>query len=87
MSDRTERFKENVPGRFYVAKVCIGCGLCAAIAPACFMENDDMELAVGNSYVYRQPETADEEQACLEAMDVCPANAIRDTNGSGHGSV
>ena len=76
MSDQTERFEENVPGRYYVAKVCIGCCLCSAIAPDNFMENDDMELAVGNSYVYRQPENETQEGLCIEAMEVCPANAI-----------
>lgn len=77
MSDQTERFKENVPGRYYVAKVCIGCSLCAAIAPDNFRENDDMDLAVGNSYVYSQPENEAQEGLCIEAMEVCPANAIR----------
>ncbi|MDA8403932.1 MAG: ferredoxin [Desulfobacteraceae bacterium] len=76
MSDQTERFKENAAGRYYVAKVCIGCSLCAAIAPDNFRENGDMELAVGNSYVYRQPENEAEEGLCVEAMDACPASAI-----------
>lgn len=78
MSDTEEKFIENVSGRFYVARVCIGCTLCAEIAPACFRENTDLELSVGNSYVYRQPETPEEEQLCREAMDACPASAIRD---------
>jgi len=78
MSDITEKFAENAPGRFYVSRVCIGCTLCAEIAPASFKENTDLELAVGNSYVYRQPETSEEEQLCREAMDACPASAIRD---------
>jgi ferredoxin len=77
MSDQTEKFKENAPGRYYVTKVCIDCALCSAIAPDNFRENDDMELAVGNSYVYKQPENEAQENLCLEAMDVCPANAIR----------
>ena len=45
------------------------------------MENTDEELAVGNCYVYKQPETEAEELLCEEAMDVCPADAIRN-NGS-----
>lgn len=81
MSDQTEKFEENVPGRFYVAKICIGCSLCTAIAPENFRENDDLELAVGNSYVYRQPEDDVQEGRCMEAMEVCPASAIRN-NGS-----
>ncbi len=81
MSDQTERFEENAPGRYFVAKICIGCSLCSAIAPENFRENDDPELAVGNSYVYQQPENETQEGLCIEAMEVCPANAIRN-NGS-----
>lgn len=78
MSDLIEKFEENAPGRFYVACVCIGCTLCVEIAPANFKENTDLELAVGNSYVYQQPGTPEEEVLCREAMDACPASAIRD---------
>lgn len=78
MKDIQEKFTENVPGRFYVTRVCIGCTLCAEIAPASFKENTDLELAVGNNYVYRQPETHEEEALCREAMDACPSSAIRD---------
>jgi ferredoxin len=82
MSDREEKFIENMPGRFYVTRICIGCTLCGEISPASFKENTDLELAVGNSYVYRQPETPEEEHLCREAMDACPAGAIRD-DGNG----
>lgn len=78
MKDNEEKFSENVPGRFYVTRVCIGCTLCAEIAPANFRENTDIELAVGNNYVYRQPENHEEQRLCREAMDACPANAIKD---------
>ena len=81
MSNQTERFAENYPGKYYIIKTCIGCTLCSVIAPGNFMENTDEELAVGHSYVYKQPETEAEELLCEEAMDVCPADAIRN-NGS-----
>ena len=81
MPDQAERFEENVPGKYYVAKICIGCGICSEIAPDNFMENADEELAVGNSYVYEQPQSKAEELLCKEAMDVCPADAIRN-NGN-----
>jgi hypothetical protein len=42
--------------------VCIGCTCALKSAPASFKENTDLELAVGNSYVYRQPETPEEER-------------------------
>lgn len=78
MKDSEKKFEENVPGPFYVTRLCIGCTLCAEIAPDSFRENTDPELAVGNDYVYRQPKTAEEEQLCRNAMDACPASAIRD---------
>ncbi len=81
MSERDERFAENTPGKYYITKFCIGCTLCSEIAPANFMENTDEELAVGHCYVYKQPETEAEVLICEEAMDVCPADAIRN-NGS-----
>ena len=46
MSDYCEKFVENVTGKFYVIKTCIGCTLCSVIAPYNFMENTDEELAV-----------------------------------------
>ena len=76
MADNTERYEENVPGKYYVTKTCIGCVLCAEIAPDNFMENRDEELAVGNCFVYKQPQNEAEALLCEEAMDVCPADAI-----------
>lgn len=73
-----ERFSENVPGKYYVTQVCIGCTLCAEIAPLNFKENTDLDLAVGHSYVYRQPHTDEEKMQCKEALDACPSNAIND---------
>jgi len=78
MSDRNEKFQENVPGDYYVTKACIACSFCAEIAPDNFKENMDEELPVGNSYVDKQPENDDERALCKEAMDTCPAGAIRD---------
>ncbi len=78
MKDIEEKFPENTPGKFYVTRVCIGCTLCTEIAPGSFRENTDLELAVGNSYVYRQPETSEEKRLCREAMDSCPSSAIKE---------
>ena len=78
MKDTEEKFTENAPGKYYVTRACIGCTLCAVIAPGSFRENTDLALAVGNNYVYRQPETAEAEQLCRDAMDACPSSAIRD---------
>ncbi len=81
MSDYLIGFSDNVPGKYYISKSCIGCTLCSVIAPGNFMENTDEGLAVGHCYVYKQPETEAEELIFEEAMDVCPADAIRN-NGS-----
>jgi ferredoxin len=78
MSDNTERFSQNVPGKYYVAKVCIACSLCSEISPEHFAENLDEDMPVGNCYVCKQPENEAEESLCREAMETCPAGAIRD---------
>src|SRR5215475_16169823 len=57
MADAANKYPENVPGKFYVDDQCIDCDLCRETAPANFKRNDDG----GHSYVYKQPETPDEE--------------------------
>jgi ferredoxin len=46
--------------------------LCRETAPASFKRNDDG----GHTYVYKQPETPEEEALCKEAMEGCPVEAI-----------
>ncbi len=72
MADRENKLPENVPGRFYVDDQCIDCDACRETAPACFTRNDDR----GYSFVFKQPQTPEEEQLCLEAMEGCPVEAI-----------
>jgi len=62
MADVANKYAENVPGKFYVDDQCIDCDLC----------RDDG----GHSYVYKQPETPEEEGLCKEAMEGCPVEAI-----------
>lgn len=76
MPDHGQHFPQNIGGKYYIAKTCIGCTLCSVIAPSNFVENTDEELAVGHCYVCKQPETEAEELLCEEAMEVCPADAI-----------
>ena len=79
MADAANKYPENVPGKFYVDDQCIDCDLCRETAPANFKRNDDG----GHSYVYKQPETPDEEGLCKEAMEGCPVEAIgNDGNGA-----
>ena len=72
MADKTQKVRENVPGRFYVDVTCIDCDLCRETAPANFVRMDDE----GYSYVKAQPATPAEEAACLAAMEECPVEAI-----------
>jgi|SRR5437667_12903651 len=79
MADVANKYAENVPGKFYVDDQCIDCDLCRETAPANFKRNDDG----GHSYVYKQPETPEEEGLCKEAMEGCPVEAIgNDGNGA-----
>jgi ferredoxin len=77
MADVANKYAENVAGKFYVDDQCIDCDLCRETAPANFKRNDDG----GHSYVYKQPESPEEEALCKEAMEGCPVEAIGD-NGA-----
>jgi ferredoxin len=72
MADAANKYPENVEGKFYVDDQCIDCDLCRETAPANFRRNDDG----GHSYVYKQPESPEEETLCKEAMEGCPVEAI-----------
>ena len=78
MAEFANKYPENVPGRFYVDDQCIDCDLCRQTAPANFERNEDE----GYSYVYKQPESDGERDACREALESCPVEAIGD-DGSG----
>lgn len=74
MADQTQKWKENVPGKMFVDETCIACDACVLSAPKNFaMHEDD-----GHAYVVKQPETPEEIEACKEAMDGCPVEAIGD---------
>jgi ferredoxin len=72
MADVANKYSENVDGTFYVDDQCIDCDLCRETAPANFKRNDDG----GHSFVYKQPESPEEETLCKEAMEGCPVEAI-----------
>jgi len=74
MAEVEDKNPENIDGKFYVDSQCIDCDLCRETAPANF-ERDDEE---GYSYVFKQPETAEETELCIEAMEGCPVEAIGD---------
>lgn len=72
MSNGPVKYRLNVPGRYYVTDDCLFCDVCVTYAPNIFRKDDPQ------SYVYRQPETPEEEAQCREAMRTCCVEAIRD---------
>jgi ferredoxin len=77
MADAANKYPENIEGKFYVDDQCIDCDLCRETAPANYKRNDDG----GHSFVYKQPETPEEEALCKEAMEGCPVEAIGSDGG------
>tara|TARA_R100000742_G_C4200938_1_gene30066 strand:+ start:277 stop:504 length:228 start_codon:yes stop_codon:yes gene_type:complete len=72
MAEREYKTKENVEGKYYVDEECIDCDLCREEAPKNFTREDSQ----GYSYVYKQPESDEEEEMCQNALDNCPVEAI-----------
>jgi len=72
LADRTDRFRDNLPGEFYVDTNCIDCDVCRDSAPDNFTRNDKD----GYSYVYKQPQTDAERAECEQAVIECPVEAI-----------
>ncbi len=72
MADKDKRLPENAPGRFYVDDQCIDCDACRETAPEFFTRSDEK----GYSYVKKQPEGPGDEDACQEALQGCPVEAI-----------
>ena len=71
MANPNNQTPGNAPGAFYVDTNCTGCGLCEADAPDHFQVTE-ADIAV----VVRQPDTDAERQACEQARENCPVDAI-----------
>lgn len=74
MAEKNEKWPENISGKFYVDEQCIDCDLCRETAPDFFTRNEDG----GYSFVHKQPESADDIELCMEALEGCPVEAIGD---------
>ena len=74
MADKKNRFNENVLGKYYVDKECICCDACILAAPDFFVVDENK----GHAYVVKQPRSTDEIEACQEALEACPVEAIGD---------
>ena len=73
MADKAKKYSENVPGPYYVDKECINCDACVLVAEKHFKLLDE-----GYACVYLQPVTEQEKEACREALECCPVEAIGD---------
>ena len=74
MADNTDKVEGSVDGQFFVDSNCIDCDLCRQTAPDNFERNEDE----GFTFVNKQPENDEEEQACRDALEECPTEAIGD---------
>lgn len=71
MAHKDQKWPENVPGPCFVDEACIASGFCVSAAPNNFKMSDD-----GHAYVFKQPETPEEQEQCRDALDGCPVAAI-----------
>jgi ferredoxin len=74
MANKDDKLSSNAAGKWYVDSSCIDCDVCRTTAPNNFKANEDE----GYSYVYKQPENAEETAQCEEAKSSCPVEAIGD---------
>jgi len=72
MADSSNKYPENVAGPYYCDDQCIDCDLCRETAPANFARDEDG----GYTYVFKQPESPEEEALCAAALEACPTSAI-----------
>ncbi|HMA99352.1 MAG TPA: ferredoxin [Spirochaetota bacterium] len=72
MADKENKTDGNAAGAWYVDTECTACGVCEDEAPENFKMGDEAAC------VYKQPENDEEKEACAEAKDACPADAIGD---------
>lgn len=70
MADPALRLEANVAGDFYVDSTCIDCDACRIFAPTVFSDEADQ------SFVFHQPESADERLAAEKALVSCPTSSI-----------
>lgn len=72
MANKNSKFKENIPGRYYVDDSCIACDACCIEAPKFFAMNDDD----GHAFVKLQPLSTEDIKEAENALEACPVEAI-----------
>ncbi len=69
---------KQVPGKYWIdAHSCMFCDACTAEAPTNIRREHDSENYL--AFVYRQPETLEEESDMCQAMNLCPVEAVMNT--------
>ena len=76
MAQLALRLPENVPGDFFVDSTCIDCDACRVFAPTVFSDAGDQ------SFVFHQPESAEELLAAQKALISCPTSSIGSATGA-----
>jgi ferredoxin len=74
MADKTDKYDENIKGKYYVDRSCIACDACVTTAP----DNFGMDEEDGHAFLIKQPSGEEEAEMCEEAMEGCPVESIGD---------
>ena len=72
MAEKSNRFDDNAPGKWYVDRNCIICGLCSEYAPDVFRVSTDLD----HNIVFHQPVTPEELKSAENVRIDCPVDAI-----------
>lgn len=71
MADKSSSRKENAKGKYFVDGNCIAAKFCVTVASKNFRMSN-----TGYAYVYKQPDSPEEESQASEAVIGCPVNAV-----------
>ena len=75
MSEAVKKHPLNIQVKFYVDyEICLDHECCVGEAP----NNFKMNRESWGAYIFKQPETSEEEAQCRLAMECCPVEAIYD---------
>jgi ferredoxin len=68
-----QKYEKNAPGQWFVTDQCFACLACVDILPTVFR----LDYSNGGyAFVFRQPETAEEDADCRQAQKACEHHAI-----------
>lgn len=71
MADKSSRREDNAKGKYFVDGNCIAAKFCVNVASKNFRMS-----TTGYAYVYKQPDSPEEESQASEAVIGCPVNAV-----------